>query len=112
ILGRKAFPQPKPVALVRYLLSMVRDPEAIVLDCFAGSGTTGHAVLDLNRIDGGSRRFLLVELEPEICREITAERLRRVIQGYSHTERSGMEQQVEGLGGGFRYCMLGSPAEE
>jgi adenine specific DNA methylase Mod len=106
ILGRKAFPQPKPVALVRYLLSMVRDPEAVVLDCFAGSGTTGHAVLDLNHLDGGNRRFLLVEMEPEICREITSERLRRVIGGYSYADRVGTQHHVPGLGGGFRYYTL------
>jgi adenine-specific DNA-methyltransferase len=73
------------------------DKNAIFLDSFAGSGTTGHAVLQLNKEDGGNRRFILVEMEREICQKVTAERLRRVIAGYGDRE---------GLGGGFRYCTL------
>jgi adenine-specific DNA-methyltransferase len=105
ILGRKAFPQPKPLALLTHLLSLVRDPEAIVLDSFAGSGTTGHAVLSMNQADGGRRRFILVEMEPKICRTVTAERLRRVIRGYQYETASG-SVEVPGTGGGFQYLVM------
>jgi len=94
------FSTPKPTRLVKRILQVAADKGALVLDSFAGSGTTGHAVLQLNREDGGNRRFILVEMEQEICRRITAERIRRVIGGYGHRE---------GLGGGFRYCTLGEP---
>lgn len=73
------------------------------MDSFAGSGTTGHAVLQLNKQDGGNRRFILVEMEPKIAREITAERVKRVAQGYTNAKG----EAVEGLGGGFRFCELG-----
>lgn len=107
ILGGGTFTQPKPVELIKYLLTMIRDKNAIVLDSFAGSGTTGHAVLQQNKEDGGNRRFILVELESEICRNVTAERLKRAINGYAYQDTKGKKQKVEGLGGGFRYCTLG-----
>ena len=63
VLGAdKVFPQPKPTRLVRYLLQLANDPDAIVLDFFAGSGTTGHAVMAQNAEDGGKRRYMLVQL--------------------------------------------------
>jgi len=77
----------------------------LILDSFAGSGTTGSAVLSLNKQDGGNRRFILVEMEPKIALEITAERVRRVAEGYKNAK----DEKVEGLGGGFRYCELGEP---
>ena len=98
----------KNVELVRRILGMICDPNDIVLDSFAGSGTTGHAVLQLNREDSGDRRFILVELERDIARNITAERLRRVIQGYTWTDQRGNERFEMGLGDGFRYCTLGA----
>lgn len=99
------FPQPKPVQLIRYLLELLRDPYAIVLDSFAGSGTTAHAVLDLNREDGGRRKFILIECE-NYADTITAERVRRVISG---TPASREEWLREGTGGSFTYCTLGDP---
>ena len=99
------FPQPKPVQLIRYLLELLRDPDAIVLDSFAGSGTTAHAVLDLNREDGGNRRFILVECE-DYADTITAERIRRVIAGIPDARD---EWLCEGTGGSFTYCTLGDP---
>ena len=105
--GNKPFDYPKPVSLVQKLLHMVGDDEALVLDSFAGSGTTGHAVLDLNRKDGGQRRFILVEMEQHIAEHVAAERLRRVVSGY---RRNGdTPDNIEGLGSGFRYCRLGTP---
>ena len=108
------FPFPKPVELVKYLISMVDDKEFIVLDSFAGSGTTGHAVLKQNAEDGGKRRFILVEMDENIARNVTAERVRRVSNGYSKGTLSpspspasvGGEKFVEGLGGGFQFCTL------
>lgn len=73
-----------------------------MLDSFAGSGTTGHAVVKQNADDGGHRRFILVEMDPTIAREVTSERVRRVAQGYT----SAKGERVEGLGGGFQYCQL------
>jgi DNA modification methylase len=101
ILGTQtAFDTPKPVRLIERVLQIATNPGDLVLDSFAGSGTTGHAVLKLNKESGGDRRFILVEIESKIAREVTAERVRRVINGYSDTP---------GLGGGFRYCELGEP---
>lgn len=105
IFGKKVFDTPKPMALIRWLVSLHADDDAIVLDSFAGSGTTAHAVLKLNKEDGGNRRFILVEMEPKVAREITSECVRRVAQGYTNAKG----EHVEGLGGGFRYCELGEP---
>lgn len=96
--GRKVFDTPKPIQLVKVITAMAADPDSIILDSFAGSGTTGHAVMQLNAEDGGNRRFILCEMKSAIAKDIVAERLRRVIAGYSDTP---------GLGGGFRYCELG-----
>ncbi len=99
ILGAADFIFPKPKSLIQNLISQVAVGDSdIVMDSFSGSGTTGHAVLQLNKEDGGSRRFILVEMEEKIARDITAERLKRVIKGYGDTP---------GLGGGFRFCTLG-----
>ena len=62
-------------------------------------------MLKLNKQDGGNRRFILVEMEPKIAKEITAERVWRVAEGYKNAKG----EKVEGLGGGFRYCELGEP---
>ena len=65
-------------------------------------------MLAANRADGGSRRFICVEMEPEICQNITAQRLTRAAQGYETANGNG-GKKVEGLGGGFRYCKLSNP---
>ena len=80
--GEKPFATPKPVQLVQRVLQLASEPSAIVLDSFAGSGTTAHAVLLQNSIDGGNRKFILVEGE-DYADTLTAERVRRVINGYS-----------------------------
>ena len=97
---KRVFGFSKPSELIADLLSFATGKDHLVLDSFSGSGTTGHAVLRLNKQDGGARRFILVEMEAAIARDITAERLRRVIAGYG---------DKPGLGGGFRYCTLGEP---
>ncbi|MYB64417.1 site-specific DNA-methyltransferase [Candidatus Poribacteria bacterium] len=89
------FPQPKPVKFIKFLLELLRCKDAIILDSFAGSGTTGHAVLAQNREDGGNRQFILVELESQIAQEITAVRLQRVIEGYT-SEQEGSLQRLFG----------------
>jgi adenine-specific DNA-methyltransferase len=89
----------------------------LILDSFAGSGTTAHAVLELNKEDGGSRQFILVQ-QPfdtkesakdkfNICEQITAERVRRVIKGYNFKTQTGKTEKVAGLGGGFTYARVG-----
>ncbi|RKF23542.1 site-specific DNA-methyltransferase [Altericroceibacterium spongiae] len=75
------FPFPKPLGLLEDVISIATSDDALILDSFAGSGTTGHAVLEANRRDGGSRRFILVEME-DYADNVTAERIRRVINGY------------------------------
>ena len=75
------FITPKPVALISKIIELSADENAIVLDSFAGSGTTAHAVLEANKKDGGNRRFILVEME-DYADKLTAERVRRVMNGY------------------------------
>jgi len=105
LFGEKPFDTPKPLALIQWIISLHEDDKAIILDSFAGSGTTGHAVLEQNRIDAGNRRFILVEMDKNIGHNVTAERLRRVCNGYEKAD--GIK--VEGLGGGFRFATLGEP---
>jgi adenine-specific DNA-methyltransferase len=82
ILQTTEFQTPKPAELLSRILRLAAsDPEAVVLDSFAGSGTTAHAVLEANKRDGGNRRFILVEME-DYADRLTAERVRRVINGY------------------------------
>src|SRR6185312_6966558 len=96
------FPFPKPVELIKYLVSMIEGDDFLVMDSFAGSGTTGHAVLKQNAEDGGNRRFILVEMDSAIARDVTAERVKRVAQGYRNIKGDA----VEGFGGGFQFCKL------
>ena len=84
VFGSAAFDTPKPVDLVRRVLEVATERDSIVLDSFAGSGTTAHAVLEANRRDGGNRQFILVEME-DWADDVTAERVRRVIGGYAFT---------------------------
>jgi adenine-specific DNA-methyltransferase len=77
----------------------------LILDSFGGSGTTGHAVLKLNRADEANRRFILIEMKPTIARKITRERVLRVAEGYLDSKG----EKVAGLGGSFRFCELGEP---
>lgn len=98
ILGNKnAFTYPKSLDLIQDVLSRLSSKNDLILDSFAGSGTTAHAVLNLNKKDGGSRKFILVEME-DYADTITAERVRRVMSGYADTE---------GTGGCFDFYELG-----
>ena len=107
IFGKKAFDTPKPKALYEWIISLHCDENAIVLDSFAGSGTTAHAVLSLNKEDGGNRRFILVECE-DYADKITAERVRRVIKGVPKAKDENLKK---GLGGTFSYFELGKAIE-
>ena len=89
-----------------FLLST--DKDSIILDSFAGSGTTAHAVLALNKEDGGNRRFVLIECEDYVD-SITAERVRRVIEGVPTAKDKSLK---EGLGGTFSYFKLGKPMRQ
>ena len=102
-----AFSNPKPHTLLQRILQIGTDPNAIVLDSFAGSGTTAHAVLALNKEDGGNRKFILIECEA-YADTITAERVRRVINGVPNARDASLR---EGLGGSFTYGTLGEPME-
>ena len=104
------FNNPKPVKLIQNLIRIAEgtsNKDSIILDSFAGSGTTAHAVLALNKEDGGNRKFILVECE-DYADTITAERVRRVISGVPDARDSALK---EGLGGSFSYCTLGEPIE-
>lgn len=103
------FETPKPKTLIKRILQIATMNNSLVLDSFSGSGTTGQAVLDLNKEDGGNRKFILVELEEGIAKKVTAERIKRVATGYAIQKQNGTSEKVEGLGGGFRYCKLGEP---
>lgn len=105
IFGDRAFNYAKPLSLIKNLLQQATRQDDIVLDFFAGSGTTGQAVLELNAEDGGQRRFILCssteanskESNKNLCRDVCAERLRRVMQGYGNKLA---------LGGSFAYLQM------
>ena len=98
----------KPTSLIKRILQIATDKDSIVLDSFAGSGTTAHAVLAMNRADGGNRRFVLVECE-DYADSITAERVRRVINGVPSSKNTDLKA---GLGGTFSYFKLGEPMRQ
>ena len=97
--GEKIFQTPKPTNLLKRIIELSTNPNSIILDSFAGSGTTAHAVLNLNQQDNGNRKFILIEME-DYAETITAERVKRVINGYA---------DVKGTGGSFDYYTLGEP---
>ncbi|HUH25793.1 MAG TPA: site-specific DNA-methyltransferase, partial [Flavobacterium sp.] len=108
IFGTKVFEYSKPSILVETIIKFSTDKNSIILDSFAGSGTTAHAVLNLNKQDGGNRKFILVEME-DYANDITAERVKRVAQGYGASAGSATAKKVEGTGGAFDFYELGLP---
>jgi len=108
LFGEKVFDNVKPTTLIKHLIDLVTydDRNAVILDSFSGSGTTGHAVMDLNKEDGGNRKFILVQMtettekEPKknICKDITRERIKRAIEKY-------------GYDSGFKYLRVGQPLD-
>jgi adenine-specific DNA-methyltransferase len=108
IFGKKdEFDTPKPLDLVKYFVSHITKENDLILDSFAGSATTAHAVLDINREDDGKRKFILIEME-DYANTITAERIRKVIQG---VKKAKNETLKKGLGGTFSYFGLGETIE-
>jgi site-specific DNA-methyltransferase (adenine-specific)/adenine-specific DNA-methyltransferase len=106
ILGDAGFIFPKPKSLMVQLVQQAAPEENdIVLDSFAGSGTTGHSVLEVSKLENKNRRFILVEMDSTIARNITAQRIKRVAEGYTNSQG----ERVDGLGGGFRFATLGDP---
>ncbi len=103
----RAFDNPKPTQLVEKILGFATSTNSIVLDSFAGSGTTAHAVQILNHRDEGKRRFILVECE-DYADQITRERVRRVQCGIPDAKNDSLKR---GLGGTVTYCTLGEPVE-
>lgn len=103
IFGSLIFDTPKPTKLIERALKIATDKSSIILDSFAGSGTTAHAVLKLNAQDGGNRRFILCEMM-DYAETITAERVRRVMNGYGEGTKA-----VAGTGGAFDYYTVGAP---
>jgi len=98
--GKEIFQNPKPAKLVKYLLKIIPNKDILVLDFMAGSGTTGHAVLELNKEDGGNRQFILcTNNENNICTDVCYPRIKKVIEGYKNLKG----EQVEGLGGNLKY---------
>lgn len=112
MLGSSAFSYPKPLSLIKNLIQQSTGEGDIVLDFFAGSGTTGHAVLELNAETEVERKFILVssteatEKEPEknVCLNVTRERLVSAINGYSYKTKTKQES-VAGVGGNFAYLV-------
>ena len=102
------FEFPKSHELIKKCINLVADKDSIVLDSFAGSGTTAHAVLDLNKEDNGNRKFILVECE-DYADKVTAERVRRVIKGVPTAKN---EKLKKGLCGSFTYCTIGNEISE
>lgn len=96
LFGKAIFDYPKPVDLIKHAILLGSGKDAIILDSFTGSGTTGQAVLELNQRDNGNRKFILVEMEEKVAKKITAERIKRVIKKSSYKD-------------GFEYCELAKP---
>lgn len=98
LFGVKKFDKPKPTRLILKILQLSTDSKKndFILDSFAGSGTTGHAVLAMNEIDKGNRKFIMIELEDKVAKDITSERIKRAIKEYKYND-------------GFEFCELDKP---
>jgi len=105
--SKDLFITPKPSSLIDRIIQIATDPGDLILDSFAGSGTTGHSVLKANssNLNLPPRRFILAEIEKNVAKDVTAERVKRIAIGYSNVKK----EQVPGVGGGFRFCELGEP---
>lgn len=101
--GKTTFDTPKPTRLLQFILTIATNKDSIILDSFAGSATTAHAVLNINKADGGNRKFICIEMM-DYADTITAERVKRVINGYGEGKKT-----VDGTGGNFSYYELGEP---
>jgi adenine-specific DNA-methyltransferase len=102
--SKEEFPNPKPLGTIERLIMLATrdDKNSIIMDSFGGSGTTGHAVLKRNSVDKGNRKFILVEMNDDVAKNVTSARVSKVINGY--IDRKGNE--VAGLKSGFQFCKL------
>lgn len=106
LFDNAVFDYPKPVDLIKHAILLSNDKNALILDSFAGSGTTAQAIVELNNSDNGKRSFILVQMteateaEPKknICKDITRERIKRAIDKY-------------GYDSGFKYFRVGIPID-
>lgn len=96
LFEKETFNTPKPTNLIKKIVQISSNDGDLILDSFAGSGTTGHAVLDLNKEDNGNRKFIMIEMEDKVAKDITAERIKRAIKKYDYKD-------------GFEYCELDKP---
>lgn len=102
ILDERVFAFPKPIGLMQQIISYCVPKNGLVMDSFAGTGTTAHAVLKQNSEDEGSRNFILIEMDKNISIDVTAERIKRVCKGYTNNKN----EYIEGLEGGFQFFKL------
>ncbi len=102
------FDTPKPPRLIEKIIKITANDNDIILDSFAGSGTTAHAVINLNNQDGGNRKFILIEME-DYADSITAERVKRVVNGYGNSSNAKSKTNAECKVGSFNYYELGEP---
>jgi adenine-specific DNA-methyltransferase len=96
IFGEQIFETPKPTPLIKRVVQISTEKDSIILDSFAGTGTTANAVMQVNKEDSGERKFILIEMEDKVAKDITAERVKRVIKKYEYND-------------GFEYCELDKP---
>jgi adenine specific DNA methylase Mod len=96
LFEKEIFDTPKPINLIKKIIQISTSKDDFILDSFAGSGTTGHAVMELNKIDKGNRKFILIEMEDKVAKEVTAERIKKAIKRDDYNE-------------GFEYCELDKP---
>lgn len=100
LFGEKVFNNPKPIDLIKDLIVLTTAQDSVILDFMAGSGTTGHAVLQLNKDDSGNRQFILcTNNENNICTDVCYPRIKKVIEGYKNVKK----EKITGLGGNLKY---------
>ena len=100
LFGEKVFNNPKPIDLIKDFIRLASPKDGIILDFMAGSGTTGHAVLELNKEDGGNRRFILcTNNENNICTDVCYPRIEKIIKGYKNSKN----EKIDGLGSNLKY---------
>jgi adenine-specific DNA-methyltransferase len=103
LFGIRLFEYPKPSNLIKYLLQIGSNKDSLILDFFAGSGTTAHAVMKLNKEDGGKRKFILIEMG-DYFETVIIPRIKKV--AYSFNWKDGKPQDSDGIGGFFKYYEL------